>query len=122
MAWQKPPPYMIELFESLLPADPQVSQRKMFGNPCGFVNGNMFCGLFEGSMFLRLSETDRELAQQELGASPFDPLEGRPMREYMTLPEDVLEDDGQLDDWMARAYSYAASLPQKQPKPRKKKA
>lgn len=121
MAWQKPPPYMIELFDSLLPDDARVSQRTMFGNPCGFVNGNMYFGLFEGSMFLRLSRVDRELAQSELGATPFDPLEGRPMREYVSLPEDVLEDDNQLEEWLAKSLGYAGTLPPKKKKPRKKK-
>jgi TfoX/Sxy family transcriptional regulator of competence genes len=44
------------------------------------------------------------------------------MREYVTLPDDVLEDEAQLDDWMGRALAYAGGLPPKEKKPRKTKA
>ncbi len=121
MAWKKSPPYMIELFESLLPADGRISRRTMFGCPCAFISGNMYCGLFEGSLFLRLSQEDRDEARQQLGAIPFEPLAGRPMREYVALPDDVLEDDAQLDDWMARSLAYAAALPPKPKTARKSK-
>jgi TfoX/Sxy family transcriptional regulator of competence genes len=121
MAWTKPPPYMVDLFEGLLPADSRVTKRQMFGNPCGFVNGNMYCGLFEGSLFLRLSPADREEARESLGATAFEPLSGRPMREYVALPDDVLEDEAQLDHWMNRALAYGDSLPPKKQKPRKRK-
>jgi TfoX/Sxy family transcriptional regulator of competence genes len=33
-------------FESILPDDPRVSVRPMFGNVAAFVNGNMFSGVF----------------------------------------------------------------------------
>jgi len=122
MALEKPPPYMVELFDSILPLDSRVERRKMFGSPCGFVNGNMFCGLFERSMFLRLSEADCAEAVEQLGAVSFEPMKGRPMREYVTLPDDVLEDEAQLDDWMGRALAYAGGLPPKEKKPRKTKA
>lgn len=121
MALEKPPPYMVELFDSIVLLDGRVERRKMFGSPCGFVNGNMFCGLFEKSMFLRLSEADRSEAAEQLGAALFEPMRGRPMREYVTLPDDLLEDEAQLDDWMGRALAYAGGLPFKEKKPRKAK-
>jgi len=122
MAWTKPPPYMVELFDGLLPSGPSVTRRIMFGNPCGFVNGNMFCGLFESSLFLRLSEQDRDEARARLEATPFEPLPGRPMREYVALPDDVLEDETQLDDWMTRALAFGETLPPKKQKVRKSKS
>ncbi len=119
MSWEKSPPYMIELFEALLPADGRVTRRVLFGCPCAFVAGNMFCGLFEGRLFLRLGEADRAAAGAALGARPFDPLGGRPMREYVLLPDDALEDDTRLEDWIARAFAFAAAP---SPKPRPKRA
>jgi TfoX/Sxy family transcriptional regulator of competence genes len=35
-------------------------KRKMFGSPVYFVNGSMFTGVHQDSIFLRLSEEDRE--------------------------------------------------------------
>jgi len=36
---------LVDLFTGLAPEDPQVEQKKMFGWPCCFVNGNLFAGL-----------------------------------------------------------------------------
>ncbi len=47
MAWIKAPPEMIELFAASLPLDPATERRTMFGYPCAFVNGNMFCAKTE---------------------------------------------------------------------------
>jgi TfoX/Sxy family transcriptional regulator of competence genes len=53
-------------FESLLPVDPMVLARPMFGNVGGFVNGNMFMGVLGRDVFVRLDEAGRaELLREE---------------------------------------------------------
>lgn len=85
----------------------------MFGYPAGFVNGNMFCGLFQESLFLRLGESERaELLAME-GASPFEPMPGRPMREYVVMPMEMLEDAETTRAWIRRAFRHVAALPPK---------
>jgi hypothetical protein len=59
MKWQKSPQDLIDLFTSVMPGPPAV-QRKMFGYPAGFISGNMFMGLFQNDMILRLPEVQRE--------------------------------------------------------------
>jgi hypothetical protein len=56
---QKSPQELIDLFASVVPGPP-VTQRNVFGYPAGFVNGNMFMGLFEDEMILRLPEDLRQ--------------------------------------------------------------
>jgi len=87
----------------------------MFGCPSGFIGGNLFCGVFEDKLFVRLAEGDRNKLLAEEGAEPFDPMGGRPMREYVVFPSEWLEggDDEVLRSWMAKAASYARSLPPK---------
>jgi hypothetical protein len=58
MKWQKSPQDLVDLFASVMPCPPAV-QRKMFGYPAGFINGNMFMGLFQDDMILRLPEVQR---------------------------------------------------------------
>src|SRR6266481_3930164 len=58
MQWRKSPQELIDLFQSVMPGPP-AAQRKMFGYPAGFVNGNMFMGLFQDDMILRLPESRR---------------------------------------------------------------
>ncbi len=119
LAWRKSPPELIALFDTALPDDARIERRKMFGYPCAFLNGNMFTGLHQEDCVVRLSEADRDTAKQDLGAGVFEPMAGRPMREYMSLPEAVLSDDRALADWLARSLDYATSLPVKVKKPRK---
>ena len=47
-------------FLTLLPKDPALTTRPMFGNMAAFVNGNMFAGLFGDALFVRLPEDARE--------------------------------------------------------------
>ena len=67
-------------FRSMIPADPAVVIKPMFGNLGAFVNGNMFAGLFGSTIGVRLVDdaSRRELEAVE-GSGPFGPVE-RPMR------------------------------------------
>ena len=121
MTWRKAPRALIDLFDRVIPDDRRIARRRMFGYPAVFVNGNLFAGLHQESFILRLSEADRARARTEHGADTFEPMAGRPMREYVALPEALLSDRGALGDWIARSLAYGASLPRKQKKPRKPK-
>ena len=110
--FEKSPPWLVELFGEALASTPG-ERRQMFGYPCGFLNGQLFCGLFASSMFVRLGEAERQELLAREGARVFDPMGGRPMREYVVLPPDVLDDAGALRSWLSRAAAYAAALPPK---------
>jgi TfoX/Sxy family transcriptional regulator of competence genes len=109
MKWQKSSQVLVDLFQSVMPGPPAV-QRKMFGYPAGFVNGNMFMGLFQESMILRLPTGPREEFSKNHDARIFEPMAGRPMREYAEVPQQVMRDRKELTRWVARAYEYGASL------------
>lgn len=68
MAWQKSSPELIARFDACLPDDPLVERRQMFGYPCAFVNGNMFVGLHEQNLIMRLDEAGRERATAQARA------------------------------------------------------
>ena len=121
MAWTKSPEWLIEIFYEALPVDDRLERRKMFGYPCAFVNGNMFTGLHQSNMVVRLPEEDREELLRHDGTALFEPMEGRVMREYVALSPDILEDRDQLRAWAVRAFDYAQSLPVKPKKVRKPK-
>jgi len=74
-----------EFFRSLIPDDPAVEVKPMFGNLGAFVHGNMFAGLFGPAVGVRLDEAaSKELAVID-GSGPFGPAE-RPMGGYLSLP------------------------------------
>jgi TfoX/Sxy family transcriptional regulator of competence genes len=118
-AWRKSPADLIALFYAALPDDPRVERRKMFGYPCAFVAGNLFAGLHQESVIVRLAENDRAAAIADQGACMFEPMPGRPMREYIVLPDAALKGRGKLTAWLQRALDYAASLPAKEKRPRR---
>jgi TfoX/Sxy family transcriptional regulator of competence genes len=118
--WQAAPAGLVRTFDELVQPLPGVERRKMFGYPCAFFQGQMFAGLFADSMFLRLAEEDRARFLALEGAGPFTPMAGRPMREYVVIPPAMLEDPSVIAPWLDRALSYAASLPAKEPKKKRK--
>ena len=117
MAWRKSPPELIVAFDAALPDDRRVQRRKMFGYPCAFTGGNMFTGLHQENLIVRLPEDERARLLREPGAAIFEPMPGRQMKEYVTVPAEVIEDREALRGWMTVALDYAASLPAKGPRP-----
>jgi TfoX/Sxy family transcriptional regulator of competence genes len=102
--WQKSSTALVALFQASLPDHAGVQPRKMFGYPCAFVNGNMFCGLHEQRLIVRVPE--------EAASRPFKVM-GRVMKEYVAL-EDALDMPlPQVRQWVARAYDYTRALPPK---------
>ncbi len=111
-----------EFFRSLVPDEPAVEVKPMFGNLGAFVNGNMFAGLFGPDVGVRLDESGRdELASVE-GAGPFGPAE-RPMSGYLTLPRAWRATPELASDWVERALLHVRAMPPKvkKPKPAKKR-
>ena len=119
MTWSKSPQALVALFDACLPNEPGVERRRMFGYPCAFVNGNLACGLHQDHVLVRLPEARRAELLAKTAARVFEPMPGRPMREYVVLPESILSSPPKLVEWMNRAHAYARTLPPKDPKARK---
>jgi TfoX/Sxy family transcriptional regulator of competence genes len=114
VAFAKPSPELSARFEAIVPHAPGVERKQMFGMPAAFVNGNMFAGLFEENMLVRLDEAGRaEL--EAAGGAEFAPM-GRPMKEYRTVPPALISDDAAVTAWIERALAFASAMPPKQPK------
>ena len=108
-----------DYFRSLVPEDPRVEVKPMFGNLGAFVNGNMFMGLFGADVGVKLEAPDLERLTTEHGAGPFGPEE-RPMGGYVTLPAAWRSDPDQAAPWVAKSIDYVGELPPKKKAPKKK--
>lgn len=53
------PPDLVRRFDANARLLPEARRRQMFGYPTCVVNGNLFMGLHQDRLFLRLGETDR---------------------------------------------------------------
>ncbi len=47
-------------------------------------------------------------------AAAFEPMPGRPMKEYVVVPPTLVNDDA-VEDWVRRSLAYAGQLPAKKP-------
>jgi TfoX/Sxy family transcriptional regulator of competence genes len=114
----KPTDETKDFFASIVPEHPGVSVRPMFGQLSAFVNGNMFMGIFGDDVILRLPQVERD---EVIGAGggPFEPMAGRPMKEYVMVPASWRDEPDLLRDWAARSLDHAEELPPKQPKKKK---
>ena len=113
--WRKSSPELVERFHEAVAGIEGLEVRKMFGYPAGFIGGNMTAGLHQESFLVRLPEADRAERLAD-GWSIFEPLPGRPMREYVALPPEVVEDVEATRAWVERAAAYVRTLPPKVPK------
>lgn len=107
-------------FAEIIARYPEAEPRKMFGYPCAFVNGQMFVGTFADALMMRLSETDRAKFLKLPNAKIFEPMPGRPMKEYVEVPREILDSDKELNKWLTKSLAYAATLPPMVKKPKKK--
>jgi TfoX/Sxy family transcriptional regulator of competence genes len=101
-----------EFFRRVLPDDPRVEVKPMFGNLGAFINGNMFAGLFGSSIGLRLDDDDHAALTEHEGSGPFGP-EGRPMGGYLSVPPQWRDDPAKVTSWLGKALEYVAGLPPK---------
>lgn len=121
MAFPKPDDDTRAFFESLVPDDPRVEIRPMFGNIAAFVNRNMYLAVFGNEVAVRLPEDERAELLAIDGAAQFEPMSGRPMKEYVSLPFDWRNDADHAHDWAECSFEWASSLPPKVKKARKAK-
>jgi TfoX/Sxy family transcriptional regulator of competence genes len=99
-------------FAKLVPDEPQVTLRPMFGNLSAFVNGNMFAGLFGEELFVRLSDSD-SAAIRKHGGHDFEVMPGRAMKGYVTVPATWLAKPGPAQGWIKEALEKTRELPPK---------
>ena len=102
--WKKVPSELVTRFDAALPQAADVQRRQMFGCPCAFVNGNMFAGLHEDRLMIRLPE--------EAAALPA-VIMGKTMKEYALLPNAVGLSAKAMAGWIERGYRYTRGLPPK---------
>jgi TfoX/Sxy family transcriptional regulator of competence genes len=115
--WRKAPQEVQDRFGEIVAGIDDLEPRKMFGYPAVFLNGNMVAGVFADSIMVRLPEDARQ-ERLSAGWSLFEPMPGRPMREYVGLPEEVAADPDAARTWVERAADYVRTLPPKEAKPR----
>jgi len=89
-----------------------ITEQQMFGGIAFLLEGKMFCGVLGSDLVLRLGEEGVARALHEPHTRPMD-FTGRPMKSMIYLEAKDFESDGDLRDWIERAFLFAKSLPRK---------
>jgi hypothetical protein len=108
----------VELYEKLIATVPQI-ERKGAANPYTSLNGNMFTLLHQSeTLAIRLPEGKREEFLKKYKTTLFEAY-GAVMKEYVAVPDALLENTKELKKHLEASYEYAKML---KAKPSKKKA
>jgi hypothetical protein len=110
--FSKSPPELVERFRAVLADYPDAKQKPMFGFPAAFVGGNLATSLFRDRWVVRLPAAEIDEARAA-GAGEFEPMAGRPMKGFVTLPPRDVEDEAALRGWVERGLAAAGALPPK---------
>lgn len=108
----------IAAYERLVATVPGV-ERKGSKLPYTSMNGNMYSVLDEtGVLALRLSPADRSAFMAAFEAT-LQVAYGHVMKEYVAVPDAVLQQTDRLAPWFAASHAYATTL---KPKPTTRRA
>src|SRR5580693_10372385 len=116
MAAKKKQASTVELYEALIRTLPEI-ERKGDANPYTSLNGNMFTLLHQQKLAIRLPETEREKFLKKYQTKLFEAY-GTVMKEYVAVPDELLENTKELKKYLVSSYEYAKTL---KPKPTTKK-
>ena len=89
-----------------------IEEKKMFGCICFLLNGNALAGVWKDSLIARLGPVEGEAALREPHVKVFD-ITGRPMRNWVMVEPEGVEDEDQLKAWIERATKFVRTLPGK---------
>jgi hypothetical protein len=107
------PPEKLELYETLV-ATAEGVERKGAANPYTSRNGQMTSFLDKaGEVSIRLDETDREDFMEKYD-SRISVQYGSQMKEFVVVPDDMLEAMDEVKDWFAKSWDWVGTL---EPKP-----
>lgn len=89
-----------------------VEEKNLFGCACFLVGGNVLVGVWKDSFIIRVGPDNYEEALLEPHVKEFD-ITGRPMKGWVVVTPEGVEDDNQLKGWIQRAVKFVGKLPVK---------
>jgi TfoX/Sxy family transcriptional regulator of competence genes len=90
-----------------------LTEQAMFGGLAFLVGGNMAVGASSrGDLIVRVGAEESERLLQRPHTAPF-PDAARPMRGWLRVAPQAIRTKRQLEPWVARGVSFAATLPPK---------
>ena len=105
---------LVDRAREVIPADTEVTERKMFGGLAFLLQGHMFAGIVGSELMVRLGYEAAQRALERDHVREMD-FTGRPMKNMIFVEPAGLRGPA-LERWITAAADYARMLPPKQPK------
>lgn len=102
------------LYDKLIATNPEI-ERRGDANPYTSLNGNMFTLLHQDRLAIRLPEDERDKFLTKHKTTLFEAY-GAVMREYVAVPDRLLENTKELKKYLNASYEYAKTLKPKSTK------
>ncbi|MCX4884144.1 MULTISPECIES: TfoX/Sxy family protein [unclassified Streptomyces] len=103
---------LAERIRERLGADPDITEKRMFGGIAFLLRGNMAVGVSDDDLMVRVGSDATEEALARPGARIFD-MPGRPMRGWVVVAGSAVAEDDVLGEWIDEGHAFAAGLPPK---------
>lgn len=91
---------------ALLAAERGLTEKRMFGGLAFLIEGSMAVAVSgQGGLMARVDPAEGDLLCEADGVAPM-VMNRRPMRGWLRVAPDVVDDDEALDEWVARCVDY----------------
>lgn len=105
--------HLAERVRACLDGDPRVTETTMFGGLTFLLNGHILVGCKkDGRILLSVGKEHNSEALARPGATQME-HGGKPMRGFIWIDADAIEDDDDLRRWIETAERWVAALPPK---------
>lgn len=89
-----------------------IVEKKMFGGLVFMLDGHMLVGIWKDSLIARIGAEEAMAALEESHVGVFD-VTGRPMKGWVLVDPDGLDEDRQVKHWIQLAMRFVDTLPPK---------
>ena len=90
-----------------------IEEKTLFGCIAFLLHGNVVVGVWKNALIVRLGPEQGDEALLEPHVKEFD-ITGRPMRNWVLVEPEGIQNDEQLSAWIRRAVKFVGALPAKE--------
>jgi TfoX/Sxy family transcriptional regulator of competence genes len=103
---------LAERIRHVLGGRKEIEEKKMFGGVGFLLGGNMLVGVWQTSLIARIGADQYGAALKKPHVREFD-ITGRPMKGWVMVEPDGIDNDKQLSRWIEEALNFVETLPAK---------
>lgn len=101
-----------ERIRAILPDEPSIVSKKVFGGLAFMLDGNMAVGVSSDELMVRVGTDAFDDAVTADGVRPFD-MSGKRMNGWILVSDEAIAEEVDLGRWIDVGMAFAASLPPK---------